>query len=480
MTAPRPKRRYRSAGSSGALSLALGVVICVVICGCAGDAEAPPGAVSEATARGEPVARLEPVRGLVLISLDTLRADHLGLYGYSRDTSPFLDRLAERAVVFDRAVVQFPSTLTSHVSMLTGFFPWEHGVFPPDGKLAEDTPLLAEVLKRGGFRTAGYTEGGYMRGRYGFRRGFDDFDSRDRQGRNQVKKTFDRGLRFLDGLAADEPFFLFLHTYAVHAPYVPEPEWLEMFWEGPAPPDAFPPTGPELRRAQEEDRQIPDNVRRWLVALYDAEIRSLDSVLEGFFAELDARGVLEDSVVVVTSDHGEEFMDHGSLNHHQLYDEILHVPLLVLHPDVSSRREPTLVEIVGLAPTLAALAGVPMEGLAATRGFSSLLAESRRAGVSEARFAHATDGSGSWSTYYQGRELWHRLRFPAPRQGELYLTSIDVTESNSLAEQRPDINRLADEALLRDRKPLSPSGERERVDLDEADRDELRALGYIE
>src|ERR1700760_1606082 len=116
-------------------------------------------------------------RGYILISIDTLRADHLGLYGYPRPTSPFLDSLARRATVFEEAYSQFPSTLVSHMSMLTGLYPREHGVLQPDAVLSPKVETLPEVFQRNGFHTAGFTEGGYVSGRYGFRRGFDLFAS---------------------------------------------------------------------------------------------------------------------------------------------------------------------------------------------------------------------------------------------------------------------------------------------------------------
>lgn len=335
-------------------------------CGDAADPARPVGASPTAQAprpdlSGLPVPRA--TRGYILISLDTLRADHLGCYGYSRPTSPFLDSLARRATLFEEAYAQFPSTLVSHMSMLTGLHPREHGVLPPSSVLSPKVEILPEVFQRNGFRTGGFTEGGFVSGRYGFRRGFDVFVSRERTHKRQLENTFGRGVRFLENLKPGARFFLFLHTYAVHAPYDAPPRYREPFWPGPPPPGAIPPTGPELTRQNLMGEPLPRPVVDWLVALYDAGIRQTDEVLQRFFADLDRLGLADDVTVVITSDHGEEFLDHGLFNHTQLYRETMHVPLLVVHPDQRSAvRHEGIVQLVDLPPTLYELARLQPSG----------------------------------------------------------------------------------------------------------------------
>src|SRR5690242_15605692 len=212
----------------------LGVVLAVLLLGCAGETEPESPDTLQL-----PVPRA--TRGYILISIDTLRADHLGLYGYPRPTSPFLDSLARHATVFEEAYAPFPSTLISHMSMLTGLHPREHGVFPPNSVLSPKVEILPEVFQRHGFRTAGFTEGGYVSGRFGFRRGFDVFESRDRgHGHRPLENTFRRGVEFLESLGTDDRFLLFLHTYAVHTPYDAPEQYREPFWPGGPPPGAVP------------------------------------------------------------------------------------------------------------------------------------------------------------------------------------------------------------------------------------------------
>lgn len=309
-----------------------------------------------------PPARFEPspTRGLVLVSLDTLRADHLGCYGYGRDTSPGLDRLASRGTLFLRHVVQVPSTLPSHMSIFTGLFPGEHGVHAWDAVLSPRIPLVAEVLRRAGYRTAGHTEGGWMIGRFGFARGFDEWSDPPHEADTDVARTFGRGVEFLRSVAPGERFFLFLHTYSIHDPYRPPEAFRRLFWPGEAPAGAPEPTGENLERINAGALPLPPGAVDYYRALYDASIRYVDSELERLLAELDRLGLAGETTVVVTSDHGEEFREHGRLAHTQAYYESLHAPLLVLHPaQTRGARVETVTQSVDLAPTLYELAGVP-------------------------------------------------------------------------------------------------------------------------
>ncbi len=348
-------------------------------------------------------------RGIVLISVDTLRADRLGCYGDAHADTPHLDALAARGALFENAFVQLPGTLPSHMCLFTGLYPQEHGVFPPDGVLAPEVPTLPEVLQRAGWRTAGFTEGGYVSGRYGFARGFDVFDDSAAHIPSDVERTFARGLRFIDSVPSGAPFFVFLHTYAVHDPYFPPPAYLAGVIDDPAvasasrfedadgsvltrrpaeptkadgealqlthklilehaPPGAFPPTGPEFSRYnRSRGPAATSEVRDFYSSLYDAGVSYLDDVLGGFLAGLRQRGLEDRVLVVVTADHGEEFLEHGRFVHEQAYRECLHVPLIVAGPGAGAgRRVGQVVESVDVAPTLLDVAGVqeppPMSG----------------------------------------------------------------------------------------------------------------------
>jgi hypothetical protein len=313
------------------------------------------------TSDGEQAERLlssEPTRGYILISIDTLRADHLGCYGYRRPTSPFMDSLASRGVLFERAFVQYPATLVSHMSLFTGLYPPEHAVYPPSSVLSDQIETLPERFQSAGFKTAGHTEGGFVAGDFGFARGFEEFTDTGYSGDEDIERTFARGIDFLSRLAPEDRFFLFLHTYSVHDPYDPPKDYWNSFL-----PDSAQLTesshGADLRLFNRGERPIPREAIKNFEALYDASIRYTDDVIENLFKELERLNLLSESTVMITSDHGEEFLEHGKLVHEQLYPENLHVPLILVHPDVDrSIRVPDLVEGVDIAATLYELAGL--------------------------------------------------------------------------------------------------------------------------
>lgn len=304
-----------------------------------------------------PPLRPSPTRGYIVISIDTLRADRLGFHGYDRATSPFLDGLAERATVFENAIVQLPGTLPSHMSIFTGLYPAEHGVYPPDSVLSDAIMTLPMRFRLAGYATAGFTEGGFAAGHFGFDRGFEHFSDAVVGGARDFELTLAKGLDFLRSLEAPQPFFLFLHTYAVHDPYEPPEPYPSMFWEG-EPPDVFAPTGDNLVSLNHGERQLSEEGLRYFEAQYDAGIRYADDRLAEFWRAVEELGLADQTTLIVTSDHGEEFLEHGKMVHEQVYMETLHVPLLIAHPGIGKgRRIGSLVESVDIAPTLYELAG---------------------------------------------------------------------------------------------------------------------------
>lgn len=415
-----------------------------------------------------------PTRGYIVISIDTLRADHLGSYGYGKPTSPFLDSLAKRGTLFEEAYAQFPSTLVSHMSMLTGLHPREHGVFPPNAVLSPRVELLPEVFQRHGFRTAGFTEGGFMSGRFGFRRGFDVFHARDRNRNRPLEGTFRRGVRFLESLKKDDRFLLFLHTYAVHAPYDAPDRYRQPFWPGPPPPGAIPATGPALTRQNALGEPLPQPAVDWLAALYDAGIRQTDEVIQRFFKDLERLGLSEEVTVVITSDHGEEFQDHGRFNHTQLYREVLRVPLIVLHPDHREAvRHSGVVQLMDLAPTLYELARLEPKGKPTATSLARLIGRSSPPRPGKA-FA---ENMGDERALYKGEreELESLLRFAG--RAELYDVTEDPGQKRDLAEDRDRLRALLNQLNAFKPRPVAPATA---APLDPELEKKLRALGYLQ
>ncbi|MCZ6597597.1 MAG: sulfatase [Planctomycetota bacterium] len=345
---------------------------------------------------------------VVLISLDTLRADHLSCYGYGRETSPNIDALAASGVLFEDTVSTTSWTLPAHMSMLTGLAVSAHGICDerlwqitgqPGGP--DELPLrgtfLSEVLQRAGYATGGFVTWKYLEERFGFGPGFDvyerlgltiwdvpewearfeDLRTRGRAGdqdavaeyerwKAEEPHVFDQGLptadlavtralEWVDGRAeASEPFFLFLHLFDIHDPYVPPKEF-----------DRFDPNYEgtiDGKRISTADSPVhaemdPRDLER-VVSLYDGEIAWVDSQIGRVLDRLEALGLREDTVVVLTSDHGEEFFEHGGKTHRgQLHRESVHVPLVISWPGglPAGRRVVGTTGIVDILPTVCGL-----------------------------------------------------------------------------------------------------------------------------
>jgi arylsulfatase A-like enzyme/Flp pilus assembly protein TadD len=284
--------------------------------------------------------RAKPSGGVLLITIDTLRADHLGCYGYQGGATPTMDALAKQGARFEHAYAPVPLTLPSHAALLTGTYPFYNGVRDQPGfRLPEDIPTLAEYFSRAGSVTAAVLGSPVLSRRFGLSRGFDDYDDRfeastaeQEAGLPNIKRPADSVVRlalaWLDGRPSGKPFFLWLHFYDPHLPY----------------------RAPEPFRSRFADRP------------YDGEIAYTDSALATLFAGLRSRGVFDSSVIALTADHGEGLGDHGESTHgYFLYDSTLHIPLVV--KSASLTRATVLqasVSLMDLAPTLLRLAGIPV------------------------------------------------------------------------------------------------------------------------
>lgn len=303
---------------------------------------------------------------IVLISIDTLRADRLGCYGYGRETSPAVDGLAKQGTLFLNAVSPAHWTLPSHVSMLSGLYPSNHRARSSNMPIGGEVRLLAEVLKEQGYRTYAITGGGYLTRRLGFDRGFDLFlENRTRAAGGVVTlpSMIRRIEEELGKLEPGAPYFLFLHNYDVHSPYAPSDAYKDRFRsEGAVYIDTY---GPMARAYNRMLEKLTPQKLLYLSDHYDSSIREMDDSLGGLLASLDRRADRLETIVVFTSDHGEEFMEHGRTGHERsLYRELLMVPLIIHAPWLPPRRIETPVSLVDLMPTIVELSNLEApEGL---------------------------------------------------------------------------------------------------------------------
>jgi arylsulfatase A-like enzyme len=421
---------------------------------------------------------------IILISLDALRVDHLGCYGYSRDTSPEMDRLAESGVRFDWAICQAPTTLPSHMSTLTSFYPTVHGV-KMGRRLAGWRLTLAEYLRENGYRTAGCTGGGYMRASYGFGQGFELYDDAYKSSKRSLPKI----MHWLDTGLADGPFFLLFHTYDIHSPYnSPEP-WKEMFTDPDYDGD-FQPSSSELERVR---KQVESNPARghglsqedidFIVSRYDAGIRWVDHWIGRLVRGLDERGLLESTWIVITADHGEEFTEHGAFLHGKLYLTCAHVPLIISGPGAERERRtiPEIVELIDLMPTFLDLAGIAPVDTLQGRSLLPLINGVETDWDNLAFSEHHTKG-GRRSVVSPALHILTSLEHG---EVEVYDYRADPMEQSQLddpsrAGEVRDLFTLLQEwsrtqILLSERQ-----GGTERAEIDLETIEQLRALGYID
>ena len=310
----------------------------------------------------------EPPPSVILVSLDTLRADHVGFYGHHRATTPYLDRLARESIVFEHAYAPAAWTLVSHMTMLTGLYPRQHGVIREDLAVSEEIPLLAEILEQHGYQTAGLYFRGWIDARHGFARGFDVFLAHDDMEEAELHMQ-----DVLSSLIPERPFFLFIHLFDIHSGHLGRGE--RPLYE---PPDPFDRifdreareklAGIDCEDCWEGRVRLSDDQLEALRTLYDGSIRYVDGKLADWVEDWRERGLLDRALLIVTSDHGEALGQRGGKikGHGGLFQEGLRVPLLVRFPDGrhAGRRFPSPVSLVDVVPTILREAGLaPGPGL---------------------------------------------------------------------------------------------------------------------
>ncbi|GJM21755.1 MAG: hypothetical protein DHS20C15_16700 [Planctomycetota bacterium] len=305
-------------------------------------------------------------RTVVLISLDTLRPDRLGAYGGADGVSPVLDAFAQEAAVFDQALAPAPWTLPSHLTMLTGLDTSAHGVLNAGRSLSGKVVTLAESLAGAGYRTAAFTDGGFVSARNGVNDGFQVFDDeRSEEGPNGFTRLLPKALDWLDDRSADDSFFLFLHTFDAHTPYdSPPEETLEQFRARPVDHD---PRDAKLRHLRWFYQQTKVGLTNYaqidaVLNDYDAGVHHADQGVGQVLDKLRALGRYDDALIIVTSDHGEAFLEHGLHVGHGvgIHDDELRVPLMVKFPggEGAGERHEELVGLVDITRTVLDVEGL--------------------------------------------------------------------------------------------------------------------------
>jgi arylsulfatase A-like enzyme len=445
---------------------------------------------------------------VLLISIDTLRADHLSCYGYERETSPNLDAYASRAVRYEDAMAPAPWTLPSHVAMLTGRHPRDVGIKDSRSKVPRNVPLLAELLAKQGYRTQALIDSpknGFLGAGRGFDRGFSEYRHPSRpKGRAtyDMATTVDAAIGWLNRRKGNRPFFLFLHTKSVHSaaandpevttPYVKPARYQSRFLPGGKSSFKWRTKGGESGSPWLNDwnkriakdgppgpKAFPAERIEELVAMYDAGIVYVDEHLQRLLERLEELGLDERTIVVITSDHGEAFMEHRFLAHIEVYDSQLHVPLILHDPaDPGGRVVSTPVRLEDIVPTLLDRVGVPIPPGISGRTLPRSDSEAREP---RTRYAYARVHE---KPIYDAASIeegaWKLVRHRASNEGE-FSTELYAIEQDP-DEERPV--RAAQIAEGLERKLVEwlnrPVESGERVELGERDVAALQALGYAE
>jgi arylsulfatase A-like enzyme/tetratricopeptide (TPR) repeat protein len=391
---------------------------------------------------------------VLLVTLDTLRADHVGAHGAREVETPTLDALAARGVLFEQAMATVPLTLPSHASLLTGQYPPTHGVrHNAIFVLPDEAETIGERFRAAGFATGAVVGAAVLNPEFGLAQGFDDYDAEFPEQRATSAGFFERRAEAVTDAAlawlrkTDRPFFLWVHYYDVHGGYHP--------------PEPF--------------------ATRFRTRPYDGEVAYVDQQLGRLLQGLEAGGRLADTVVAVTSDHGEGLGEHGEPSHtYLIYDSVLHVPLLVAGPGVpAGRRVPGVVANTGIAATLLRLAGLPALARVDVGDLSPLWQEGSAPGGG---FAYAESLAGEldhgWAPIHAIRsDGFHYIRAPRP---ELFDQSRDPRQLVNLlpGEEPAHVEKVrADEARID--AVLAAAAAVRPVDVDAETRAQIEALGYV-
>ena len=445
---------------------------------------------------------------VVLLTLESLRTDHVGAYGGASRSrpevpvTPALDAFAARATVYEDAHSVTSWTLASHASLFTGLYPTAHQTDGPRDRLDDSVPTLAEALASRGYQTAGFVSGPYLRRRHNLQQGFESWDesaasltnalAHDDVTSPQLLAAVERFLA--EARDPERPLFLFAYLWDSHFDYVPPPPYDTMF------------VGPDCERVEVRDFDrnpalhpgMPKGQLAWLLAQYAGEVRWTDFHVGAVLTALEAHGIWDEALVIVTADHGEEFFEHGAKGHkHNLHAETTRVPLIVKYPGQrAGRRDARLVSGVDLVPTIleqvGAEADFPVHGLsllAPPPAERAILFELRALEYTREARGEVTRQGRRWSALREGdwKLVWSgpdgEAAPPPEDGGELFDVRRDPGELRSLGsapdERRSQLLRSFEAEIARARRDAARYRRGGEATLSPAEREQLEALGYL-
>ncbi|MFN2427470.1 MAG: sulfatase [Candidatus Binatia bacterium] len=473
---------------------AAGLVAMLLVVGLAASHGAPAAVPEPATAALDPS---RPLRNVVLISLDSLRADHVGAYGYERDTSPNFDRFAREGVMFRNAISTSSWTLPTHLTMFTGRSQISHGVVVDTRVLSTAIPTLGEIFHEAGYETAGFVSGPYVGGHYGYARGMDTYiDLSAQWGKGAEARAAilspeinEKALAWLDE-ERTAPFFLFLHYFDIHYDFVPPAPYDTMFdpdYTGTMDGRQF------IERDDVHPKMDPRDLEH-ILALYDGEIRFTDEHVGRVLDRLRSKGLLDNTVVMIVSDHGDEFFEHGNKGHHRtVYDEVLRIPFALRLPggEHAGKTYDAQVTLLDVFPTLLDAAGFTPPATAEGVNLAAWLRGS--APQRDAIYSDFYDKRGFNLQVARrtatAKTIQHFNRITHPRRGSIehYDLVSDEAESDNRADQHPAEVAASIDAMtgwleqqwrVHRHLAVGESGNAS-IEIDEETQKRLESLGYV-
>jgi arylsulfatase A-like enzyme len=415
---------------------------------------------------------------IILISIDTLRADHLHCYGYERETSPNIDRVASESIVFENAVSQSAWTLPAHASMMTGLLPSEHGLIFYDneglnnmkefGTLDGNITTLAEILKTFAYTNVSYNGGAWIDPAFGLRQGFDLY----RWGGRYFKYNVPKSIGWIKANPGKK-FFLFLHAFDVHAPYNASPEF-NVFYKYRGPSEAE-----EITLDMIKSLESPEY--EYIVSQYDAGIRRADHELGQLFELLDETELSEKTILIITSDHGEMLGERGKWDHiYPLYEELIRVPLIIKIPGFKRAAiKGQVPAMTSILPTILDILGIPFDKDVMKNSLMPLIRGR------DARFDVIISETGRIKRHRLCRairmEKWKLVYYEeANRKPRIELIDLenDPKEQHEVSKQNPQVTKELLDRLL------SFQGSRRyetiKKKIDQRTLEQLKSLGYIQ
>lgn len=387
-----------------------------------------------------------PKLNVIIISLNSLRADHLGAYGYRRNTSPNIDKLAKNGVLFEHAQAQSNWTLPNLVSLFTSKYVHSHGIYKRDQKVSEKELTFPEILKLYGYKTAAFVGGLDVVSDYGLNQGFDYYsDKTNGNPTVSFKETMPKILNWLK-INKDSKFFLFIQSYDIHYPYNhPEPydHMYDRHYSGIL--SELPIDYSFLKTIHNDTGVLKDKQARLgikdiehIIAHYDGGITYTDKFIGELLGEIEKLKLSDNTIIIITSEHGDELYDHGSFDRfgqNNLYEEVVHIPLIIRNPalNLKGKRITSLVQLVDIMPTLLDFLGIPINKEA--QGLSLFpLIEGKNIKDNFNKYVYAEADCNKRSIRTKEWKLIY-----SSNKYELYNLYRDLKEEHSIVDQKPEV-----------------------------------------